>query len=146
MKISPRVCLFRLGEQLFALPGEHTRQVHTVQNLRVVPKSPALLRGLFPVRSNVLPLVSLEQILGLEPGKPVLAVQMNFEGRELAFGVDEMLGFNPLDRGSLKPVPLEVGRLGDLSSGVFLWGDQPVLLLDTARMMNALEGAMRAAA
>jgi purine-binding chemotaxis protein CheW len=144
MKISPRACLFRLGEQLFALPGEYTRQVHTVANLRPVPKAPPMLRGLFPVRSNVLPLVSLEPVLGLEAADHALAVQMEFEGRELAFGVAEMIGFNPVDRNNLKPVPSDTGQVREVSSGVFLWGDQPVLVLDAAKLMAALSQAFGA--
>jgi purine-binding chemotaxis protein CheW len=149
MKTSPRACLFRLGPQLFALPGEYTRQVHTVTNLRPVPKAPELLRGLFPVRSGVLPLVMLEPLLDLEVTEHVMAVQMEFEGNELAFGVSEMIGFNPLDRGTLKPVPQEAGRVRDLTLGVFLYGDQPVLVLDAAKLMAALSyafGAIRVAA
>jgi purine-binding chemotaxis protein CheW len=151
LNTSPRACLFRLGTQLFALPGEYTRQVHTVSNLRPIPKAPAILRGLFPVRSNVLPLVTLEPLLGIEavpllgrenaPLESELAVQMEFEGRELAFGVTEVIGFNPLERGSLKPVPLEMGRMRELSSGVFLHGGEPVLVLDVEKLMLALSRA-----
>ena len=155
MKTSPRACLFRLGTQLFALPGEYTRQVHTVSNLRPVPKSPAILRGLFPVRSNVLPLVTLEPLLGIEAvpllgmdagieAKPLeyeLAVQMEFEGRELAFGVTEVIGFDPLERSVLKPVPLEMGKMRDLSIGVFMHAGEPVLMLDAEKLMMALSRA-----
>lgn len=151
MKTSPRVCLFRLGTQLFALPGEYTRQVHTVTNLRTVPKAPAILRGLFPVRSNVLPLVALEALLGMEalpllgtetaPLESELAVQMEFEGRELAFGVTEVIGFNPLERGNLKPVPAELGQMRELSIGVFMHSGEPVLVLDAEKLMMALSRA-----
>ena len=155
MKTSPRACLFRLGTQLFALPGEYTRQVHTVSNLRPVPKAPAILRGLFPVRSNVLPLVTLEPLLGIEAvpllgmdagieAKPLeyeLAVQMEFEGRELAFGVTEVIGFDPLERSVLKPVPLEMGKMRDLSIGVFMHAGEPVLMLDAEKLMIALSRA-----
>ncbi len=156
MKTSPRACLFRLGTQLFALPGEYTRQVHTVTNLRPVPKAPAILRGLFPVRSNVLPLVSLEPLLGMDtapllgietapllgtetaPLEAELAVQMEFEGRELAFGVTEVIGFNPLERGGLKPVPAELNQMRELSIGVFMHAGEPVLVLDVEKLMMAL--------
>ena len=151
MKTSPRACLFRLGTQLFALPGEYTRQVHTITNLRPVPKAPAILRGLFPVRSNVLPLVSLEPLLGIEnlpllgqeaaPLEAELAVQMEFEGRELAFGVTEVIGFNPLERGNLKPVPAELNQMRELSTGVFMYEGEPVLVLDAEKLMMALSRA-----
>ena len=155
MNISPRVCLFRLGTQLFALPGEYTRQVHTVSNLRPVPKAPAILRGLFPVRSNVLPLVSLEPLLGIDtapllgmdagpesaPLEYELAVQMEFEGRELAFGITEVIGFNPLERSTLKPVPLGMGQIRELSLGVFLHEGESVLMLDVEKLMMALSRA-----
>ena len=155
MNTSPRACLFRLGTQLFALPGEYTRQVHTVSNLRPVPKAPAILRGLFPVRSNVLPLVTLEPLLGIdtEPllgmdagieAKPLeyeLAVQMEFEGRALAFGVTEVIGFDPLERSILKPVPIEMGKMRDLSIGVFMHSGEPVLVLDAEKLMMALSRA-----
>lgn len=151
MKTSPRACLFRLGTQLFALPGEYTRQVHTITNLRPVPKAPAILRGLFPVRSNVLPLVSLEPLLGIEnlpllgqeaaPLEAELAVQMEFEGRELAFGVTEVIGFNPLERVGLKPVPAELNQMRELSIGVFMHEGEPVLVLDAEKLMMALSRA-----
>ena len=151
MKTSPRACLFRLGMQLFALPGEYTRQVHTVSNLRAVPKAPAILRGLFPVRSNVLPLVTLEPLLGIEAAPPLgteaapleyaLAVQMEFEGRALAFGVTEVIGFDPLERSILKPVPAEMGKMRELSIGVFMHSGEPVLVLDAEKLMAALSRA-----
>ena len=151
MNTSPRACLFRLGTQLFALPGEYTRQVHTVSNLRPVPKAPAILRGLFPVRSNVLPLVTLEPLLGIEttpllgeqaaPLESELAVQMEFEGRELAFGVTKVIGFNPLERSLLKPVPLEMGQMRELSIGVYMYEGEPVLVLDAEKLMMALSRA-----
>lgn len=143
MKTSPRACLFRLGTQLFALPGEYTRQVHTVSNLRAVPKAPAILRGLFPVRSNVLPLVTLEPLLGIDavPLEYEVAVQMEFEGRALAFGVTEVIGFNPLDRSNLKPVPLELGKMRELSSGLLMYAGESVLVLDVQKLMFALSKA-----
>ena len=171
MNTSPRACLFRLGTQLFALPGEYTRQVHTVTKLRAVPKAPAILRGLFPVRSNVLPLVSLEPLLGmsaepllgmsLEPllgmdTEPLLgmsakldaapleyelAVQMEFEGHQLAFGVTEVIGFNPLDQSNLKPVPPELGNMRDLSRGLLMYAGESVLVLDPEKLMLALSKA-----
>ena len=66
---------------------------------------------------------------------------MEFEGRELAFGVNEVIGFNPLERGVLKPVPVEMGKLRELSMGVFLYEGEPVLVLDAGKLMMALSRA-----
>lgn len=143
MNTNRRNCIFRLGAHTLALPGEHTRQVHTVTNLRAVPRANPLLRGLFPVRSSVLPLVTLEPLLGLEVTAHTLAVQMEFDGRELAFGVSEVVGFYPVQTTS-SPVPAQFGRLRDLGSEMLNHLEEPVIVLNAERLMDALSQAFGA--
>ena len=66
---------------------------------------------------------------------------MEFEGHQLAFGVTEVIGFNPLDQSNLKPVPPELGNMRDLSRGLLMYAGESVLVLDPEKLMLALSKA-----
>ena len=132
-----RACLFELNEIVFAVPGRFTRQVHTLDTITQVPRAPEDLLGLFAVRGQIYPLVRIERTLGLKVNdtEPKLAIQVQLEGKNMAFVIDSVLGFNPL------PVQLESvldGRFAALTSGQVSVAGRVVNVLDVAKLVQSL--------
>lgn len=57
--IVDRACVFRLGERLFAFPGQDVQEVHEIDKLNPVPRSSPVLLGLVASRGLIYPLLDL---------------------------------------------------------------------------------------
>ncbi len=130
----------RLGDLTLALPSDGLRQVVTVGNLTRVPRVGPELLGLFSVRGEVLPLIDLRPLLGLEAeaGANVTgrsAALLEHAGRRVALVLDEVLGFLPVHETALTPDP----ALAPLTRFVTNHGNLSAALLEPASLMNALE-------
>jgi purine-binding chemotaxis protein CheW len=136
-KALARACLFELNEVLFAVPGQYTRQIHTLENITRVPRAPQDLLGLFAVRGQIFPLVRIERTLGLKTNTndAKLAVQIEFEGKHMVFVIDEVVGFNPVPA-ELEPV-LDA-RFSALTLGQALVAGRVVNVLDVAKLVYGL--------
>ncbi len=136
-KASARACLFELNDVLFAVPGQYTRQIHTLQTITRVPRAPEDVLGLFAVRGQIFPLVRIERTLGLKTGtaEPKLAVQIEFESKHMAFVIDAVIGFDDVPS-QLEPV-LDA-RFSALTLGQTLVAGQVVNVLDVAKLVRSL--------
>ncbi len=136
-KALARACLFELGDVLFAVPGQYTRQIHTLETITRVPRAPIDLLGLFAVRGQIYPLVRIERTLGLPANdtEAKLAVQIEFEGKHMVFVIDAVVGFNPVPA-NLEPVLDE--RFSALTLGQALVAGRVVNVLDVAKVVRAL--------
>jgi purine-binding chemotaxis protein CheW len=136
-KVLARACLFELDDVLFAVPGQYTRQIHTLENITRVPRAPIDLLGLFAVRGQIFPLVRIERTLGLKENntEAKLAVQIEFESRHIVFVIDAVVGFNPVPA-QLEPV-LDA-RFSALTLGQALVDGRVVNVLDVAKVVQSL--------
>ncbi len=136
-KAQARACLFELNNVLFAVPGQYTRQIHTLQTITRVPRAPTDLLGLFAVRGQIFPLVRIENTLGLRTGtgEAKLAVQIEFESKHMAFVIDNVIGFDHVPS-QLEPV-LDARFLA-LTLGQVLVAGQVVVVLDVAKLVQSL--------
>jgi purine-binding chemotaxis protein CheW len=67
-----RVCLVRLGEELFAIDLHSVSEVFEVDSITPVPGMPEVLVGVANLRGFVIPLVDLRPLLGLATTGPAL--------------------------------------------------------------------------
>ncbi len=136
-KALARACLFELENVLFAVPGQYTRQIHTLETITRVPRAPQDLLGLFAVRGQIYPLVRIERTLGLKTNdtEAKLAVQIEFESKHMVFVIDAVVGFNPVP-GQLEPV-LDA-RFAALTLGQALVDGRVVNVLDVAKVVQSL--------
>jgi purine-binding chemotaxis protein CheW len=136
-KTQARACLFELDDVLFAVPGQFTRQIHTLQTITRVPRAPQDLLGLFAVRGQIFPLVRIERTLGLKTNssEPKLAVQIEFEGKHMAFVIDAVVGFDYVPS-QLEPVI--DARFSALTLGQVLVAGRVVNVLDIAKLVYGL--------
>jgi chemotaxis signal transduction protein len=60
-----RVCLFSMGEDLFAVPVELLTEIIITQNIFPVPTTPPHVLGVINLRGNIIPLVDIRSTLSL---------------------------------------------------------------------------------
>jgi purine-binding chemotaxis protein CheW len=136
-KTQARACLFELDDVLFAVPGQYTRQIHTLETITRVPRAPTDLLGLFAVRGQIFPLVRIERVLELKTGtsEPKLAVQIEFEAKHMAFVIDTVVGFDDVPS-QLEPVI--DARFSALTLGQVSVAGRVVNVLDVAKLVQSL--------
>ena len=67
---------FSLGNENFAFPMSLVREIVRLPQIVSVPLTPASLLGLANLRGNILPLVDLRRLLGLEPREPDVSTRV----------------------------------------------------------------------
>ncbi|PZA06886.1 MULTISPECIES: chemotaxis protein CheW [unclassified Meiothermus] len=131
-----RVCLFRLADRVFALDVRSVREVVEVGLLSSIPLAPAEVLGLFSVRGEILPLVSLAALLGLAgAASSSRAVVVRHGEQQVALAVSEVLGLEALP---LEPTKGEEEAPAAYAEGELIWRGQRVPLLSAQQLLGAL--------
>src|SRR5690625_1188121 len=63
------IILFELGEELFALNVLKTREIITPLPITRIPNSPECIEGIIHLRGEIIPVVNLASIVGVEASK-----------------------------------------------------------------------------
>lgn len=134
------VTVFLLGEQPYAMAVTATREIVAVDKLIDVPRSPAAVLGLFPLRGGALALIDTPAILGLdvETARKKALVVVRGEAPLCGITVDAVLGVVRVD--ALALTAAEPGREPAAVLGfVTLPDGKIVTLLDTAVVLGRIE-------
>jgi len=140
------------------LPGAHrrrasvdvreTREVMKLDVIGTVPGAPAPLLGVANLRGTVLAVADARPLLALAP-KPATsggsAIVLATGGLEAAVPIDGVLGLEWFD----EPLPADDvpdGPLKTFAAGLVPRPDGPVILLDAARLLEALRAPWAPAA
>lgn len=119
------LAVFRLGDELIALPAAVLRHVDPPAPVQPIPhRRSAALRGLAAVRGELLPCIDLRVVLGLPPAAITEASEARRERRMVvlrgggagdrassdgwALEVDAVLGVERFERASLRAAPATV--------------------------------------
>ena len=60
-----RICLFSMGEELYAIPVEALTEIIISQNIFPVPTTPPHVLGVINLRGNIVPIVDIRETLSL---------------------------------------------------------------------------------
>ncbi|MBI3964270.1 MAG: chemotaxis protein CheW [Chloroflexi bacterium] len=130
----PRVLVFDIGGQRYALALAQVREVLPRAGLTQLPEAPAALIGLLRLRGTLLPVLDLRLRFGVSPAVPRIdqRIVVAWVGQAimglLVDGVDGVLAL----RDGAKPG--EPGRAGQLVQHVEETPGGAVILLDTAAL------------
>jgi chemotaxis signal transduction protein len=102
------LCTFWLGERCFALDTRLVGEVVTIEDKIPVPLAPPAVRGIFNLRGEPVPLVSLAQVLGINEskvgaGKDTTAIVLRSGDFVVGLIADRMEAVIPEGRGRLTP-------------------------------------------
>jgi chemotaxis signal transduction protein len=131
--VSNRVCVVRFGQHIVAVPGAYARQILSLTELRRAPRTPSTLLGLFAVRSQVIPIVILEPLLGFPVIHHDFAMQIEFEKKQFGFAIDAALGFI-----NFESAVVTDAKLDSICAGAILFEGQSVPLLSLPKLMRGL--------
>jgi chemotaxis signal transduction protein len=101
------ICAFWIGDRCFGLDTSLVAEVVSVEEQIPIPLTPPAVQGIFNLRGEPLPLISLADILGTarESSAPKVTTAMVFRSGGLAAGlvIDRVQAILPLDSGALMP-------------------------------------------
>jgi purine-binding chemotaxis protein CheW len=144
-----RFLTFRLGDRLYALPGEDVAEIILIPPVARLPHSPKSLMGLANLRGTVLPMVDPRVMLNMEhfaAGKSSRAIVCAASGAApVALAVDKVDAFVTVAREAVETGQTEiVSETGERLRGAF-WAasgqDEAAKILDLPAMLGAEFGA-----
>ncbi len=134
-----RVFLFTVAGQPFAVEVGHAREVVVFDDWTTVPGAPAHLVGVANLRGYVIPILSVEDLLGLPPGahaRPLRALVVARPSALVALVIEKSLGLEPFEE--VIPCGVSARReYGDFALGLVEWKGQMVPLLDVQKVLAA---------
>ncbi len=137
-----RACLVRLAGALFAVDVRYAREVVVFEEYTPVPLAPAHLIGVVNLRGQVMPLVDTRAFVGLELARATRdakALVVEHEHLPAAFLIDDAVGLE-----TLVSAPAADGETGVFTAGRLEREGGAVMLLDVARILEAVGGAVEA--
>jgi purine-binding chemotaxis protein CheW len=103
-----RVCLFRIGEDSYAIPVGMLTEIIIPQKLFPVPTTPQHVMGIINLRGNIVPIVDIRPVLSLprqsEPGQIVIIKHGSIT---LGIVVDDVSEVVAVPESSLLAIPAE---------------------------------------
>ena len=103
-----RVCLFRIGEDSYAIPVELLTEIIIPQRLFPVPTTPQHVLGIINLRGNIVPIVDIRPALSLprqsEPGQIAIIKHGSITLGIVVDDVSEVVG---VPESSLMAIPAE---------------------------------------
>jgi purine-binding chemotaxis protein CheW len=136
------VLLFRLADEIYAIPSGSVREVARYRAFTPVPGAPQTLPGILSQRGTILPVVELRPLLGLDVIEPTRATRFVIIAHnevDMTVVVDAVLDLSGLPADSIEPPPtaLDPARARFLR-GVTQLDDQPVALIDLDQVIAGL--------
>lgn len=149
--------IFRLGVEWLALAASTFQEITQPCTLHTLPhRTNEILLGLVNIRGELLPCISLSNLLGLErqanPPKPLnqprnltrtlysRMVVVNIQGDIWVFSVDEIEGIHRCDRHLIEEVPAIVSKAPiAYTKCIVNWQDKKVNYLDEELVFSSLK-------
>lgn len=98
---------FVVGMQRYGLEGAHVREVHLIEDITPLPGTPAFIAGIVNVRGRILPVIDIQQFLGLAPqgindNHAIMVVSVH--ETEICVLADTVVGVRTLAEDAVQPV------------------------------------------
>jgi purine-binding chemotaxis protein CheW len=130
---------FEVGEEEFAIPIDHAREVMRAPGITEVPRAPAHVLGVVTVRGEVVAVLDIRSRLGLGKGTGSGARIMIVDAGEGPLGllVDEVAGVVRLPRGAIEPCPQGIqAAAADCVTGIGRHRDRLFMVVDVAALLG----------
>lgn len=132
-----QVVVFRLAEQLYALPIESVQEIQQIVEFTPVPDGSAALVGMIDLRGGVVPAIDLRALLGMPRREYALDTPMIFfrtHGRLVTLLVDEVEDVVHLPEDCMQP-PSNLYALADRMIGICKLDTGLVVVLDPEKIV-----------
>ncbi len=135
------VCVLRVEQGRYAIETGVIREVLRGIEPQMVPLAPAAIRGLIAYRGEVLSIVSLRALLGLDatevPGS-IVVLEDPLTGEQFGLAVDDAEGVLTVEQRTLQPNPSTLdAHCSKLFRGVYPTPEGLLARLETRRLAPA---------
>lgn len=138
---------FTLGEENFALEIIKVREVLDYTTITKVPRMPAFLRGVINLRGNVVPVIDLRLMLGMQAIQKtvdtcIVIVEIHIDGELTPIGAlaDSVKEVIDLDPNQIAPPPkLGIKLNNEFIKGMGKQGENFLIILDIDRVLSSSE-------
>jgi purine-binding chemotaxis protein CheW len=146
--------LFIVGNSNYAIDTKWVQRVEMIDHITHVPNTPAFMEGIFYLRGQVVPVLNLRTLFGLERTSPdlrtrLVVVQMN--KRVVGLQVDSAREFFHIQDDQILPLPDDLTGPGvEYLQGIVSTEERLILVIELSQLLNreekkALANSMTAA-
>ena len=105
-----QICLFSIGEDLYAVPIEIVIEIIISQKIFPIPTTPSHVLGIINLRGNIVPIVDIRQLLTLpHQSVPDQIVIVKHGSMMLGIVVDNVSAVIAIPAIYVQPIPSEMG-------------------------------------
>jgi purine-binding chemotaxis protein CheW len=139
--------VFRLGKEEYAFDISVVKEIHELQEIAKVHRSPAYIEGVMNLRGKLVTVIDLRKRLGLDARAPddlSKIVVVDASDASVGFLVDEVTEVARIGSDLIEPPPSYVseGMEAEYVLGIAKFGDRLVTLVDPLKVLElSVEGA-----
>lgn len=138
---------FQLGEELYGVNIMDVKEIVRIQDVRPIPNAPYYVEGIFNLRSEIIPIISLHKRfhikkIQLDEGDEYLGgfVIINIDGNKLGIVIDKIARVVLVHDKEIQPPPQMLSGIGtEYISGVVRQENNYLILLDIRKLFNPKE-------
>ena len=144
---SKQLVTFQLGEELYGVNIMDVKEIVRVQAIRSIPNAPTYVEGIFNLRSEIIPIISLHKRFHLR--KLVTSeedellsgfVILDIDGMKLGIIIDRISRVVTVEKEKIQPPPQMFSGIGaEYIEGVVRQEDGYLILLDIRDLFNPKE-------
>lgn len=136
-----QLCGFMIKGDMFAIPVLDVQEVIRSQPATEVPLSENCISGLINLRGQIVTLVNLRNLLGLEDNLSDQYMNVIIKSDESLYSimVDEICDVIDVEDSTFEPTPDTISaRLKSYASGVHKLEDRLLIILDLKKLLNSI--------
>jgi purine-binding chemotaxis protein CheW len=144
---SKQLVTFHLGEELYGVNIMDVKEIVRVQAIRPIPNAPTYVEGIFNLRSEIIPIISLHKRFHLR--KMVTSeedellsgfVILDIDGMKLGIIIDRISRVVTIEKDDIQPPPQMFSGIGaEYIQGVVHQEDGYLIILDIRDLFNPKE-------
>lgn len=138
---------FQLGQEIYGIDIMQVKSIEETKAVRAIPNSPAYVEGIFNLRGEIIPVISLHRRFHLRPAdlgeedgllRGFLIVRIN--GMHVAIIIDKVSRVLSIEARDIQPPPQMISGIGaEYIEGVVKRDDGYLIILDIERLFNMRE-------
>ncbi|UTC76153.1 chemotaxis protein CheW [Treponema sp. OMZ 792] len=142
-----KLVTFQLGEELYGVEIMDVDQIVRVQDVRPIPNAPYYVEGIFNLRSEIIPVISLHKRFhikkaSLDEGDEFLGgfIIIKIENNKIGIIIDRVARVVDVKKEEIQPPPQMIAGIGaEYINGVVRRDPGYLIILDIHRLFNPKE-------
>ena len=142
-----KLVTFQLGEELYGVEIMDVDQIVRVQDVRPIPNAPYYVEGIFNLRSEIIPVISLHKRFhikkaSLDEGDEFLGgfIIIKVENNKIGIIIDRVARVVDVKKDEVQPPPQMIAGIGaEYINGVVRRDPGYLIILDIHRLFNPKE-------